>query len=230
MSQEPADPILQFFAFEHLPMRLQAISRHFYWLAHWLVSATPRNAERSVALRKLLEAKDAAVRASMFKDAAAPLPEHHDGDHHVDPITKHDLNAGVDRIVASIDGVEKTTESQLSGIAAAQGAQHAQLSAIIKQGTQIMSTLDNDTAAIEAQTTVVAGLATFVQGLKDQIAALPGLTAAQQRQIDQIFTDVTANNVSIANAMVANTGPTGPSGATGASGPSGPAPAAFTAR
>ena len=34
-------------------------------LARQLVEALPRNAERSVALRKLLEAKDAAVRANV---------------------------------------------------------------------------------------------------------------------------------------------------------------------
>ena len=68
-----------------------------------------------------------------------------------------------------------------------------------------MSTLADDTAAIAAQTTVVASLAKFVSGLQAQIAALPGLTAAQQADIDKIFSDVTANNAAIAAAMVANT-------------------------
>lgn len=60
------DPILQFFAYEHLPPRLQETSKLFGDLARELVSFLPRNAERTVALRKLLEAKDAAVRASIF--------------------------------------------------------------------------------------------------------------------------------------------------------------------
>lgn len=59
------DPILRFFHYAHLPPALQARSQPFCALAMHLVETTPRNAERSVALRKLLEAKDAAVRASV---------------------------------------------------------------------------------------------------------------------------------------------------------------------
>jgi len=57
------DPILRFFHYSHLPASLQAASRPFCELAAHIVTTLPRNAERSVALRKLLEAKDAAVRA-----------------------------------------------------------------------------------------------------------------------------------------------------------------------
>jgi hypothetical protein len=63
--QWEGEPILQFFAFSHLPPKLQAISRSFAHAAFGIVAALPRNAERSVALRKLLEAKDAAVRAAI---------------------------------------------------------------------------------------------------------------------------------------------------------------------
>ena len=59
------DPILRFFHYAHLPAALQAASRPFCELAHHIVTSLPRNAERSVALRKLLEAKDAAVRANV---------------------------------------------------------------------------------------------------------------------------------------------------------------------
>lgn len=59
------EPILQFFAFEHLPEQLAAMSKPFQELAWRIVQTLPRNAERSVALRKLLEAKDAAVRAAI---------------------------------------------------------------------------------------------------------------------------------------------------------------------
>lgn len=62
------EPILQFFAFAHLPPHLQAVSRPFGELAEKIVADLPRNPERTVALRKLLEAKDAAVRALLFKD------------------------------------------------------------------------------------------------------------------------------------------------------------------
>jgi hypothetical protein len=58
--------LLQFFAYDHLPEYLQAISRPFGALAEELMKL-PRNAERTVALRKLLEAKDCAVRAALAK-------------------------------------------------------------------------------------------------------------------------------------------------------------------
>lgn len=60
--------IMQFFAYAHLPERLQAVSKPFGDLAASLVDTLPRNPERTVALRKLLEAKDAAVRALVAKD------------------------------------------------------------------------------------------------------------------------------------------------------------------
>jgi hypothetical protein len=60
--------ILQFFRWEHLPPHLQEVSRPFAVLAHQVVEALPRNPERTVALRKLLEAKDAAVRAVVARD------------------------------------------------------------------------------------------------------------------------------------------------------------------
>lgn len=59
--------LLQFFAYAHLPVHLQAYSKPFSELAHELVATLPRNPERTVALRKLLEAKDCAVRATLFK-------------------------------------------------------------------------------------------------------------------------------------------------------------------
>ncbi len=57
--------ILQFFVYAHLPPALQAVSAPFTKLADEIVSTLPRNPERTVALRKLLEAKDAAVRAKL---------------------------------------------------------------------------------------------------------------------------------------------------------------------
>ena len=57
--------ILQFFTYEHLPAHLATVSEPFSKLAHELVGNLPRNPERTVALRKLLEAKDAAVRARL---------------------------------------------------------------------------------------------------------------------------------------------------------------------
>lgn len=65
------EPLLQFFEFEHLPEHLKRVSCHFHALAWMLVDdqqGVPRNPERTTALRKLLEAKDCAVRAAIFKD------------------------------------------------------------------------------------------------------------------------------------------------------------------
>ena len=72
--------ILQFFSHEHLPADLAAISRPFCELARKIALGSssvdgditenwplPRNPERTVALRKLLEAKDASVRAYIAK-------------------------------------------------------------------------------------------------------------------------------------------------------------------
>ncbi len=75
---EQEEHIIQFFAYEHLPPHLQVISKPFCDLARTIVgdgidgdvkfSTLPRNPERAVALRKLLEAKDAAVRALLAKE------------------------------------------------------------------------------------------------------------------------------------------------------------------
>ena len=62
------EPILQFFAYSHLRSDLQPVSRPFCDLAISIVDSLPRNPERTVALRKLLEAKDAAVRASIYNE------------------------------------------------------------------------------------------------------------------------------------------------------------------
>lgn len=65
-----ADPILRFFHYTHLPPTLQAASAPFCGLAVHIVTTLPRTAERTVALRKLLEAKDAAVRSNVPADPA----------------------------------------------------------------------------------------------------------------------------------------------------------------
>ena len=57
------DHILQFFRYSHLPEALRERSKPFCVLARQIIEKTPSNPERTVALRKLLEAKDANVRA-----------------------------------------------------------------------------------------------------------------------------------------------------------------------
>ncbi|MDQ6892179.1 MAG: hypothetical protein M3167_06180 [Acidobacteriota bacterium] len=56
---------MRFFKADHLPPALQEVSKPFCDLAEHIHHALPRNAERTVALRKLLESKDAAVRAAL---------------------------------------------------------------------------------------------------------------------------------------------------------------------
>jgi hypothetical protein len=58
--------MLQFFSYAHLPPHLMEVSMPFCDLAEDLVVRLPRNPERTVALRNLLAAKDAAVRAKLF--------------------------------------------------------------------------------------------------------------------------------------------------------------------
>lgn len=65
------EPIMQFFTFAHLPEELRVVSKPFCELAERVLEL-PRSPERSVALRKLLEAKDAAVRAHLFKPGDEP--------------------------------------------------------------------------------------------------------------------------------------------------------------
>jgi len=57
--------VMQYFAYSHLPERLQDISKPFGELAEKVADRSPFNQETTVALRKLLEAKDAAVRAAL---------------------------------------------------------------------------------------------------------------------------------------------------------------------
>lgn len=64
-TNEQPEPLLKFFKYSHLPPHLQGTSEPFCRLANLIAEDIPRNAERTVALRKLLEAKDAAVRACL---------------------------------------------------------------------------------------------------------------------------------------------------------------------
>ena len=60
--------ILQFFEYGHLPQVLAQISAPFKTLAETIVMNVPNNTERAISLRKLLEGKDAAVRAMIAKE------------------------------------------------------------------------------------------------------------------------------------------------------------------
>lgn len=60
-----SEPIVKYFAYDHLPERLRIISQPFGDLALFMCQSLPRSAERAAGLRKLLEAKDCAVRAAL---------------------------------------------------------------------------------------------------------------------------------------------------------------------
>jgi hypothetical protein len=62
---QTTDPLLRFFAYEHLPPHLQTVSKPIGDLARSMVATLPPSAERTVGLRKLLEAKDCLVRAAL---------------------------------------------------------------------------------------------------------------------------------------------------------------------
>jgi hypothetical protein len=59
--------LLQFFDYEHLPSHLQTVSKPFGDLARKMAVELPVNPESNLALRKLLEAKDCAVRAVLWE-------------------------------------------------------------------------------------------------------------------------------------------------------------------
>lgn len=60
-------PIMQFFTYQHLPPFLQQVSKPFADMADLINETLPNNPEKTVALRKLLESKDCAVRAILYK-------------------------------------------------------------------------------------------------------------------------------------------------------------------
>lgn len=60
------DPKIKHFAYQHLPGEMQMVSRPFYELAASLCNMLDRGPEFDMMIRKLLEAKDCAIRAQKF--------------------------------------------------------------------------------------------------------------------------------------------------------------------
>lgn len=56
-------PIMKYFAYAHLPPKLQEVSKPLCDIAYEYDKVIPDSAEKSAGLRKLLEAKDCLVRA-----------------------------------------------------------------------------------------------------------------------------------------------------------------------
>lgn len=69
MDREYAEKLFQF---AHLPPHLRTTSEPFYHLAMAILDQLPRNPERTLALRKLVEAKDCAVRAHVIGELPPP--------------------------------------------------------------------------------------------------------------------------------------------------------------
>ena len=59
------NPIMRFFAWDHLPAHLQDVSREVGVLAEKMTETLADGPEKSAGLRKLLEAKDCFVRAKL---------------------------------------------------------------------------------------------------------------------------------------------------------------------
>jgi hypothetical protein len=60
-----ATTTIKYFSYAHLPPFLQMVSKPFHELAHQLEAMLPDGPEKSAGLRKLLEAKDCMVRATL---------------------------------------------------------------------------------------------------------------------------------------------------------------------
>ncbi|MGB6246094.1 hypothetical protein [Gordonia sp. (in: high G+C Gram-positive bacteria)] len=71
MSLHPnTEHLLSLFSYVHLPSSLQVVSRKFHDLAHDLVASYGEGPEASAMLRKLVEAKDCAVRQAVISSTA----------------------------------------------------------------------------------------------------------------------------------------------------------------
>jgi hypothetical protein len=57
--------MIRYFEYHHLPDHLQLVSQHFFYMAVKMDDHLPDGPEKTTCLRKLLEAKDCAVRAAL---------------------------------------------------------------------------------------------------------------------------------------------------------------------
>lgn len=79
MTSGPGSVIMRYFDPRHLPAPLQRVAQRFADLAGSVNASLPNGPEKSVALRKLLEAKDAAVRAALdLPDDSTPPTSSYD--------------------------------------------------------------------------------------------------------------------------------------------------------
>jgi hypothetical protein len=65
-TEQKAHPLMRFFVYDHLVGKGREISARFWMFAEMLDHYLPDSAEKTVTLRKLLEAKDAGVRSTFY--------------------------------------------------------------------------------------------------------------------------------------------------------------------
>lgn len=69
----PSQELLRYFAYDHLPAPLKEISANCADVAEHMEDNLPDGPEKTMGLRKLLEAKDCFVRAALPPAPAYPL-------------------------------------------------------------------------------------------------------------------------------------------------------------
>ncbi len=77
---------IQYFEYEHLPQYLQAVSQPIAALAHLMEETLRDGPEKSAGMRKLLEAKDCFVRASLPVVAVPPVAAKDAESHRLDAL------------------------------------------------------------------------------------------------------------------------------------------------
>lgn len=87
------------------------------------------------------------------------------------------------------------------------GQMDAKLDAASGELTQMAHTVDEVISKIAAQTTDIASVKTLVEGLKVQVAAIPGIPADVQAKIDSVFDSITTNNATLESLTAAVTTP-----------------------
>lgn len=98
----PAEHIMQFFAYAHLPAHLQVVSKPFGDMAQQITDTLPRNPERTVALRKLLEDQLAAL--TLVKTA------HETGDYAALLAAVHDVEVKTEQKTRRVEVAPATTQ------------------------------------------------------------------------------------------------------------------------
>jgi len=118
---------------------------------------------------------------------------------------QQERNRGVVRVILEQDaGFTVWLSDQLGAIRTRFDALDQRLTQMEKN---IMATLDQVLADVTAETTQIDSVITLIKGLRDQVAALPGITPAMQAQIDAIFASVEGNKTKLDNAIAANVQP-----------------------